>query len=103
MRGRSALGLLVLTGLAGPLQGQAWVSQLPGIPLTARTAGLGGSSAAMIGYAGSVFANPAGLAPIRVTSVEATFGKPEPKTQYMLGAVAARVGQLKIGGGFRYL
>lgn len=103
MRGRRALGLLVLTGLAGPLQGQTWVSQLPGTPLTARTAGLGGASAAMIGYAGSVFTNPAGLAPIHVTSVEATYGKPEPKTHYLMGAVAARVGALNIGGGFRYL
>ncbi len=103
MPGRFAAGLLILAGLAGPLQAQAWVGQLPGTPLTARTAGLGGASAAMIGYAGSVFTNPAGLAPIRVTSVEATYGKPEPKTQYLMGAVAARVGEFNIGGGFRYL
>lgn len=106
MRHRGLVLLAALAGAALPpgLAGQSvWTTQLPGTPMTARTAGLGGATAAMIGYAGSVFTNPAGLAPIKVTSVEATYGQPQSNTHYAMGAVAARIGQLNVGGGARYL
>lgn len=101
--GGGALVVLVCTGLAGPLRGQSWAPALTAIPVTARTAGLGGASSAVIGYAGSIFANPAGLAPIKLTSVEASYGQPDARTHYLMGALAARVGALNLGGGFRYL
>ena len=46
------------------------VAVLPG---TTRSAGLGGAGVALVGDAGAVFANPAGIATVRHLSVEGSY------------------------------
>lgn len=79
------------------------VPTLPTVPTSARIAGLGGADAAMIGYAGSVFSNPAGLAPIRILSLEGTYTRFDETSRYFMAAAAVRVGPVNLGGGTRYL
>ena len=56
----------------GPVLGQvAPVPIIHDLPASVRVAGLAGAGVANIGYAGTVFENPSGLAPIRTLSMEA--------------------------------
>ena len=57
----------------------------------------------MTGYAGSVFNNPSGLAPIRSLSLEAAFARLPDRSTYTMGAAAVRVGDFNLGGGYQYL
>jgi hypothetical protein len=72
-------------------------------PATVRSAGLAGAGVAMIGYAGSVFNNPSGLAPIRALSVEATIARLPDRSTYLMGAGAVRVRRFNLGAGYQYL
>jgi hypothetical protein len=73
------------------------------IPGSVRYAGLNGAGGALVGDAGSVFGNPAGLATIRHIAVEGGF-RPEPLTGHTLtGAAAWRLQQFDLGGGIQYL
>lgn len=76
---------------------------LLGVPASVRSAGLAGAGVAVIGYAGSVFNNPSGLATIRYFSVEAGASRLPDETTYLMGAGAFRVGPLDVGGGYQYL
>ena len=76
---------------------------LPELPIAVRGAGLGGASTAMIGYAGSVFTNASGLAPIRVMSLEGALARFSDSSRYFMGAAAVRLGPVNLGGGLRYL
>ena len=73
------------------------------LPPSVWSAGLGGAAAAMIGYAGSIFANPAGIAPIRILSLEGTGARYDSVSTFFSGATAFRAGRTNIGAGLRYL
>jgi hypothetical protein len=63
---------------------------------------MGGTDVSLIGFAGSVFTNPAGLGPVRVLSLEGIASRVDSST-YVGGAAAMRLGRLNLGGGVRYL
>lgn len=95
--------LALAAALPGLAAAQAPRPTLPVVPTSARVAGLGGADVAMIGYAGTIFDNPAGLAPIRVMSLEGTYTRFDEASRYFMGAAAARLGPVNLGGGMRYL
>ena len=72
-------------------------------PASVRSAGLAGAGVAMTGYAGSVFNNPSGLAPIRSLSLEASVAPLPDRSTYTMAAGALRIGQYNVGGGYQYL
>lgn len=78
-------------------------SLLPDLPASVRVAGLAGAGVANIGYAGTVFENPSGLAPIRTLSIEAALWRRPDGSTFNMGAAAARLGAFNIGGGYQYL
>jgi len=94
-----ALALLAAARAAA----QVPTTALPELPVSPRFAGLGGASAAMIGYAGSVFTNPAGLAAVRVMSLEGAYARPSDSSSYFMTAAGVRLGPANLGGGVRYL
>jgi len=96
--GSLAVGILLLSLTAGPpdrltAQGQQGVASLP---VSTRSAGLAGAGVALVGDAGSVFANPAGLATIHRIALEGSYEK-DPGGTFLSGAAAVRVGQLDYG------
>ncbi len=73
------------------------------VPATARALALGGAYASVVGDEGSVFMNPAGLAPIHrlaagISQERGLFG-----ATYTTGAAAVRMGRLDLGLGIAYL
>ncbi|MBI4502143.1 MAG: hypothetical protein HY700_13400 [Gemmatimonadetes bacterium] len=73
------------------------------VPGSVRYAGLNGAGGALVGDAGSVFGNPAGLATIRHIALEGGF-RPEPLRGHTVTAAAAwRLQQFDLGGGIQYL
>ena len=72
------------------------------LPPTVRKAGFNGAGVALMGDAGSVFINPAGLATIRRIAVEASYRPIENGTYLASGALAWRIGQFDVGFGGRY-
>lgn len=74
-----------------------------GFPSSVQAAGLAGAGVALPGYAGALFVNPAGLAPIRVLSLEAGFARRPDHSTYAMAAAATRVGKFNLGFGGRYL
>ncbi|HSR15989.1 MAG TPA: hypothetical protein VLL51_09565 [Gemmatimonadales bacterium] len=105
---RTSCRLLLVLGLAlghDDLASQAEppVTLLPAAPVSARNASLAGAATAMIGYAGSVFTNPSGIAPIRIMSLEGGFARLSDSTTYLMGAAAVRLGPVNVGAGARYL
>jgi hypothetical protein len=98
-------GVLLLL-FAAPLRLGAQTRPTPvilGFPSSVQAAGLAGAGVALPGYAGALFANPAGLAPIRVLSVEAGFSRTPDRSTYAMAAAASRVGRFNVGVGMRYL
>lgn len=96
---------VLLPLLVGAAQGQSGVAIpiLPRLPASVRSAGLAGANAAVIGDAGSVFTNPAGLATIKHISVEAGFLREPGYPIQTMGAAAVRIGPFDFGGGYHYL
>jgi len=74
-----------------------------GFPSSVQAAGLAGAGVALPGYAGALFVNPSGLAPIKVLSVEAGFSRTSDQSTYAMAAAASRVGRFNVGVGARYL
>jgi len=72
------------------------------LPPTVRTAGFNGAGVALIGDAGSVFINPAGMATIRRMAVEGSYRSIGQGTYLATGAMAWRIGQFDVGLGGRY-
>ncbi|MFN0178831.1 MAG: hypothetical protein ACKVZ0_08525 [Gemmatimonadales bacterium] len=101
MHARSALlAVLVATPLvAQPRRTPAILSY----PANVRSAGLAGAGVAMTGYAGSVFNNPSGLAPIRALSLEGTIARLPDRSTYTMGSAAIRLASFNLGGGYQYL
>ena len=98
-------GVLLLLAL-GPGQLRAQAQPVPLIlafPSSVQAAGLAGAGVALPGYAGALFVNPAGIAPIRVLSVEAGFSRTPDRSTYSMAAGATRIGRFNLGFGIRYL
>jgi len=74
-----------------------------GFPTSVQAAGLAGAGVGLPGYAGALFVNPAGIAPIRVLSLEAGFSRTPDRATYGMAAAAGRLGRFNLGFGFRYL
>ncbi|MEP7325148.1 MAG: hypothetical protein ABI836_04295, partial [Gemmatimonadota bacterium] len=73
------------------------------LPGSVRQAGLAGAGTALIGDAGSVFSNPAGLAPIKYLSVEGGFSLYPDGTRQGSASAGLRLGPMHVGGGGSYL
>ena len=99
---RAGAGFVAMALLAAPLAGQA-----PGVVLTepgsVRGAALQGSGAALMGDAGSVFTNPAGLAMIPNIALEASYYRLTLQNKLFAGAFGWRLGQFNFGAGLKYL
>lgn len=72
------------------------------LPASVRTTGLAGAGVALVGDAGSVFSNPAGLATIKYLSLEGAYRPAPGNAHFLTGAGAVRLGQLDLGVGGRY-
>lgn len=72
-------------------------------PASVRTAGLAGAGAAVVGYAGSIFTNPSGLATIGSLSAEGAYARFPDRSTNAMGAVALRLGQFDFGAGLQVL
>jgi hypothetical protein len=95
---------LLAFGLPTALAAQAQPTPvILGFPSSVQAAGLAGAGVALPGYAGALFVNPAGLAPIRVLSVEGGFSRTPERATYAMAAAASRVGKFNFGVGGRYL
>ncbi len=66
-----------------------------------RSSGLNGASAALVGDAGSVFGNPAGLATIRHIALEGAFRREPGGRRATTAAGAWRLRQFDLGGGIQ--
>jgi len=73
------------------------------VPPTARALGLGGAYAAVVGDAGDVFVNPAGMATIHHLAFGGSWERSLFGTTYTSGAFAARVGHFDLGVGLALL
>lgn len=93
------LDVVAVTSLAGQSEGNV-LATLPG---STRSAGMGGAGVALIGDAGALFANPAGIAAIHHLAVEGSFEPYVDGTTYSAGAVALRAGRLAWGVGAQVL
>ncbi len=84
----------------------AQADSLPAIlfrtPVSVRHAGLNGAGAALVGDAGAVFSNPAGLATIRHIAIEGAFRTAPSDAYVAAGALAWRLRQFDVGFGFEY-
>lgn len=78
----------------------AAILELPG---TTRQAAFEGAYAAVVGDAGSVFVNPAGLAPIHRVSFGVSYERNPLGTSLSSAAVALRIGHFDVGFGAMYL
>ncbi len=98
--------LTALTSLTPPTVLFAQDKPVPvilGFPSSVQAAGLAGAGVGLPGYAGAIFVNPAGIAPIRVLSLEAGFSRTSDRSTYAMAAAATRVGSFNLGAGYRYL
>ncbi|HEV2749406.1 MAG TPA: hypothetical protein VGV12_02660 [Gemmatimonadales bacterium] len=102
MKGRVPRGLLLAVLcdvlVAAPLVAQGEGS-LPALLGSVRGAGMGGAGAALVGDAGAIFANPAGLATIHHLAVEGAYESYPAGTTLSTGALALRVNRFTWGAG----
>src|SRR5213594_2197544 len=89
------LDVVVIASLTAQAEG----SPVLLLPASTRAAGLGGAGAALVGDAGAVFANPAGIATIRHLSVEGGYQHFSDGSAVGSGALALRAGRLSWGFG----
>src|SRR6058998_2733257 len=93
------LDVVVIASLTAQAEG----SPVLLLPASTRSAGLGGAGAALVGDAGAVFANPAGIATIRHLSIEGSYEPYLASTAVSAAAVALRVGRVTWGFGAQTL
>ncbi|MGH7614374.1 MAG: hypothetical protein ACREMW_10100 [Gemmatimonadales bacterium] len=89
--------------LAGGLGAQAEGSVVASLSGSTRSAGLGGAGVALIGDAGAMFANPAGIATIHRLALEASYEPYLAGTRYSTAALALRTGRIAWGFGAQAL
>jgi hypothetical protein len=100
MRCSAGLLLFTLFPVAAVAQGTGRTAGIIlEIPATARTLGLGGAYAAVVGDESSVWGNPAGMAPIRRVALGMSWERSLFGTTYTSAAGAMRVGRFTIGAG----
>jgi len=97
------LAALAPYAVAVSLSAQTDGSALASLPGSTRSAGLGGAGVALVGDAGALFANPAGLATIRHVAVEGSYEPYLAGTVFSTAAVALRQGRLLWGLGAQAL
>ncbi|MGH7658422.1 MAG: hypothetical protein ACREL6_09315, partial [Gemmatimonadales bacterium] len=100
------LALACVPTFAGSMAAQDTTLAIPvilSLPTSVRQAGLAGANVAVIGDAGSVFSNPAGLAIVKRLSIETAFSYYPDRTVQTAGAAALRVGPFDFGVGANYL
>ncbi len=95
--------LLLLLVTARALAAQSEGSVLAGLPGSTRSAGLGGAGAALVGDAGAIFSNPAGLATIRHVAVEGSYEQYLAGSTLSAAAAAVRLGRFDWGVGAQAL
>lgn len=105
---RSACALLAtgLAVLAGPLHAQdagGTGGVLLQLPATAREMALAGAYTAVLGDAGALFVNPAGLAPIKHTAVAVSHERYILGTTLTSAVLAVRVSRFHLAAGFHLL
>lgn len=83
--------------------GQETAPTVLGLAGSARSDALGGVAAALMGDAGSVFGNPAGLATIKNVALETTYRRAAGEGAVLTGAAGTRLGQFDLGLGVKYL
>lgn len=107
MSRRLSIPLLALAalGAGSPLRAQASPSYpvVLSLPASVRFAGLGGAGVAVIGDAGALFVNPAGIAAVPRWSVEGGYHSYADGATQTMGAAAARLGQFDLGVGAHQL
>lgn len=99
MRSVAAL-LLAVAASSAAGQGTALTLTEPG---SVRGAALQGAGAALMGDAGSVFTNPAGLAIIRHIALEGSYYALTTDNRLLGAAFGWRLGQFNFGAGLKYL
>jgi hypothetical protein len=95
--------LLSLFAPAPVLGAQSSGSVVSSLPGSTRSAGLGGAGVALIGDAGALFANPAGIAAIHHLAIEASVEPYLAGTTYSAAAVALRSGHVALAFGAQAL
>lgn len=100
---RRGLPLLALVFPALLPAQQRPVPVILGFPSSVQAAGLAGAGVGIPGYAGALFVNPAGIAPVRVLSIETGFSRTPDRSTYAMAAAAGRIGRFSLGVGGRYL
>lgn len=83
-------------GAAGALEVQQYSGSVRGI-------GLNGAGAAIVGDAGAIFANPAGIATIHHIGLEAAYHEFPGSVRLATGALAWRLAQFDLGAGLEYM
>lgn len=106
--GRLAVGALTFAavlpiGPAAQLAAQTEGSVLTALPGTTRSAALGGAGVALVGDAGDMFANPAGIATIHHLSLEGSYEPYFAGSAISTAALALRVSRLTWGFGAQTL
>ena len=96
----TSLPALLLAFRAAAQSGGSVVPELAG---STRSAGLGGAGVSLIGDAGALFANPAGIAAVRHVAVEASFEPYLAGSTYSAAAVALHAGRIALGFGAQAL
>lgn len=72
------------------------------LPVSVRSIGMSGAGVALVGDAGAIFSNPAGLATIGHVSLEGAYRSAPGDARLASGALGWRVAQFDIGIGGRY-
>jgi hypothetical protein len=106
IRTRCAVLAAALAFLAGPVRGQSTGGTggvLLQLPATAREMALAGAYSAVLGDAGALFVNPAGLAPIKRTAVAVSHERYLLGTTLTSAALAVRVSKFDLAVGFHLL
>ncbi len=85
---------------ASTVAGQTAVASLPG---STRSAGLGGAGAAIVGDAGAIFSNPAGIATVRHIAVEGSYEPYLGGATLSSAAFAIRLQRFDLGAGVQAL
>ena len=91
--------LVLVCGCAARAAAQSEGSVLPNLSGSTRMAAMGGVGVAILGDAAAIFDNPAGIAPVRHVSLEASFEPYLAGTNYTTAALALRLGQFNWGVG----
>jgi len=98
----AAGGAGVVTGARAQATGSTAGAVLA-LPATTRVLGLGGAYAGVVGDEGSVFVNPAGLAPIRKVALGMSYQRYLLDSYLVSGDAVVRVGRFDLGLGVNVL